>query len=58
MRIRNLDGANDLRVMFYGDTFITVKPGLEEEFSGDIPFFTVQSSAGSVQWEAHAVVAA
>jgi hypothetical protein len=60
MRVRNLEagGGADLKVSFYDDTFVTVKAGSEEEFSGEIPFFTVQSSAGAVQWEAYAVVAA
>ncbi len=60
MRIRNLEagGGSDLKVSFYNDTFITVKANSEEEFSGEIPFFTVQASALTVQWEAHAVVAA
>jgi hypothetical protein len=60
VRVRNLEapGGADLRVAFLDSTYVTVKAGAEEEFSGVVPFFSVQSSAGVVQWEAHAVVAA
>lgn len=60
MRVRNLDATNGLRVYFAGsDNFVLVKAGQEEEFAGPIPFFSVQSDAGStVQWEAFAMVAA
>ena len=58
MRIRNLEagGGADLKVFFYNDMFVTVKAASSEEFSGAIPFFSVQASAGTVQWEANAVV--
>jgi len=58
LRITNLDLVINLKVMFYGDTFITIGPGLSQEFTGEIPFFSVQASSATVQWEAHAVVAA
>ena len=58
MRVRNLDATNDLRVSLYDDTYVTIKAGAEEEFTGTIPFFSVQASAATVQWEAFAVVAA
>jgi hypothetical protein len=58
LTIRNLDGANTLRVMFYDDTFVTVPVNSEKTFLGPIPFFSVQASAATVQWEATAVVAA
>ena len=57
LTIRNLDGANTLRVMFYDDTFVTIPVNSEKEFMGPIPFFSVQASAATVQWEATALVA-
>lgn len=58
VRVRNLDATNNLLVSFLDSTQVTIKPGLEEEFSGSIPWVTVQASAATVQWEAHAIVAA
>lgn len=58
LRVRNLDGTNALRVYFLNDTYVTVRAASEEEFPGPIPFFSVQSdAAGTVQWEATAIVA-
>jgi hypothetical protein len=58
LTIRNLDGVNTLRVSFYDDTYVTVPINSEKVFTGPIPFFSVQASAATVQWEATAVVAA
>ncbi len=57
LRVRNLDATNNLLVSFLDGSQVTVKPGLEEEFSGSIPWIVVQASASTVQWEAHAIVA-
>lgn len=58
LTVRNLDGANSLRVSFYNDTYVTIPANTEKDFMGPIPFFSVQASAATVQWEAAAVVAA
>ena len=56
--VRNFDGANSLRVRFYDDAFVTVPPNSEKVFLGPIPFFSVQASAATVEWDATALVAA
>jgi len=58
LRISCTDAANDLRVSFMDDTQVTIVHGTSQEFSGTIPFFSVQASAGTSQWEATATVAA
>ena len=58
LTIRCTDATNDLKVRFYDDTFITIKAGTEKDFAGPIPFFSVQASAATVQWDATAYVAA
>lgn len=58
LRITNLDASNNLLVSFMDDTQVTVLKGTDKEFTGTIPFFTVQAAASTVQWEAYAVVAA
>ena len=58
LRIANVDATNDLKVSFYDDTSVTIAKGTSQEFTGEIPFFSVQAAAATVQWEAHAVVAA
>lgn len=57
LRVANLDATNNLLVGFLDGTQVTVTKGTSQEFPGDIPWITVQSSAGTVQWEAYAVVA-
>lgn len=58
LTVRNFDATNALRVRFYDDTFVTVLPNTEKVFMGPIPFFSVQASAATVEWDATAVVAA
>lgn len=57
LRITNLDASNNLLVSFLDGTQVTVLKGTDKEFSGEIPFFSVQASASTVQWEAFCVVA-
>lgn len=57
LRIRNLDATNNLLVSFLDGSQVTVSVSSSQEFYGTIPWVVVQSSAGTVQWEAHAVVA-
>jgi hypothetical protein len=57
LTIRNFDGANTLRVRFYDDTYVTVPTNGEKTFMGPIPFFSVQASAATVEWDATAIVA-
>ena len=59
LTVRNLDGAADLRVAFVGSSaYVRIPFGEERNFDGVITEFTVQSSAGDIEWEATAVVAA
>jgi hypothetical protein len=58
LHIFNTDATNNLLVSFMDDTQVTLKPGVDREWAGEIPFFTVQASAATVQWEAYAIVAA
>jgi hypothetical protein len=58
LTVRNFDGANDLRIRFYDNTYVTVRPNTEKVFMGPIPFFSVQASAATVEWDATAVTAA
>lgn len=57
LRITNLDATNNLLVSFLDGVQVTVLKGTDKEFAGDIPWIVVQASAGTVQWEAHVVVA-
>jgi hypothetical protein len=57
LRVNNVDPTNSLLVGFLDGTTATVAKGTNQEFAGEIPFFTVQASASTVQWEAYAVVA-
>lgn len=57
LRVTNLDATNSLLVSFLDGVQVTVPKGSDKEFAGDIPWIVVQASAGTVQWEAHAVVA-
>lgn len=57
--VRNLDGSNALRVYLNEGTYATVPASAERTFDGVTTSFAVQSNAaGTVQWEATAVVAA
>ncbi len=58
VRVTNLDATNNLLVSFLDSTQVTVLKSSSQEFSGQIPWIVVQASAGTVQWEAFAVVAA
>jgi hypothetical protein len=58
LRISNTDAANSLLVSFFDDNQVTITKGTSQEFYGEFPFFSVQSSATTCQWEAYAVVAA
>jgi hypothetical protein len=58
LRINNVDPTNNLLVGFLDGTQSTIVNGTSAEFSGTIPFFTVQASAATVQWDAFAIVAA
>jgi hypothetical protein len=57
LRIRNLDGTNNLLVYLLDNTYRTVLPNTEEKFTGTISSFAVQASASTVQWEATAITA-
>lgn len=57
IRVRNLDATNNLLVSFLDGSQVSIPVTSEREFAGEIPWIVVQSSAGTVQWEAHAVVA-
>jgi hypothetical protein len=58
LRVRNLDGTNNLLLSFLDSTQVTVGPNTEREFTGTISWIVVASSAATVQWEATAIVAA
>ena len=58
IRMTCTDATNDLRVSFFDGSTVTVLHGTSQEFSGNIPWIVVQASAATVQWEAHAIVAA
>ena len=58
LRVTNADATNDLKVSFLDGSTVTVAHGTSQEFGGSIPWVVVQASAGTVQWDAHAVVAA
>lgn len=59
LTVRNLDGSNALRVYVGDGTYVTIPANTSQPFYGAITWFAVQSNAaGTVQWEATAVVAA
>lgn len=58
LRVNNADATNDLKVSFLDGSTVTVLHGTSQEFSGAIPWIVVQAAAATVQWDAHAVVAA
>lgn len=58
LRVSCVDATNDLKVSFLDGNTITVVHGTSQEFSGVIPWIVVQATASTVQWEAHAIVAA
>jgi len=58
LRVTNADATNDLKVSFLDGSMVTVLHGTSQEFSGTIPWVVVQAAAGTVQWDAHAIVAA
>ena len=57
LRVTNFDATNNLLVSFLDNTQVTVLKSSSQEFSGEIPWIVVQSSAATVQWEAFANVA-
>lgn len=58
LRVSCVDATNDLKVSFLDGNTVTIVHGTSQEFGGTIQWIVVQASAGTAQWEAHAVVAA
>jgi len=58
LRVSCVDATNDLKVSFLDGSTVTIAHGTSQEFGGHIPWIVVQATAGTAQWEAHAVVAA